>query len=51
MAISAFFACRKKRNFIPMCYHKSLAQKEAELLAHYKASFEFITEELEITKR
>ena len=33
-----------------MCYHKSLAQKEAELLAHYEASFESITEELEIIK-
>lgn len=33
-----------------MCYHKSLAQKEAELLAHYAASFESITAEMEIIK-
>lgn len=33
-----------------MCYHKSIAQKEAELPAHYEASFESITEELEIIK-
>ncbi len=30
-----------------MCYHKSLAQKEQELLEHYDASFQSITEELE----
>ncbi len=33
-----------------MCYHKSLAQKEQELLDHYRASFQSITEELEIVK-
>ncbi len=33
-----------------MCYHKSLAQKEAELLAHYDASFQSITEELEVVE-
>ena len=30
-----------------MCYYKSLAQKEIELLEHYDASFQTITEELE----
>src|SRR5258706_3392227 len=38
------------RNFRPMCYHKSLAQKESELLAHYDASFQSITEELDLIK-
>jgi putative SOS response-associated peptidase YedK len=33
-----------------MCYHKSLAQKQQELLDHYSASFQSITEELEIIK-
>ncbi|HEV8513165.1 MAG TPA: SOS response-associated peptidase [Cyclobacteriaceae bacterium] len=33
-----------------MCYYKSLAQKEAELLAHYDASFQTITDELEPIK-
>ncbi|HEU5291672.1 MAG TPA: SOS response-associated peptidase [Cyclobacteriaceae bacterium] len=33
-----------------MCYHKSLAQKEAELLAHYEASFESITSDMEPIK-
>lgn len=30
-----------------MCFHKSLAQKESELLAHYDASFQSISTELE----
>ncbi len=30
-----------------MCYYKSLAQREQELLDHYAASFQSITEELE----
>lgn len=33
-----------------MCYHKSLAQKEQELLDHYAASFEYITAEQEIIR-
>ena len=33
-----------------MCYHKSLAQKESELLAHYQASFQTITAEMELVK-
>jgi len=33
-----------------MCYYKSLTQKEAELLAHYEASFQTITDELEPIK-
>lgn len=33
-----------------MCYHKSLAQKEAELLSHYEASFESITSDMEPIK-
>ena len=33
-----------------MCFHKSLAQKEQELLDHYSASFQSIKEELEIIK-
>lgn len=33
-----------------MCYHKSLVQKEQELIAHYAASFEHITEEHEQIK-
>lgn len=33
-----------------MCYYKSLAQRETELLAHYAASFESITGELEPIK-
>jgi putative SOS response-associated peptidase YedK len=33
-----------------MCYYKSFAQKEAELLAHYDASFHTITDELEPIK-
>jgi len=33
-----------------MCFHKSLAQKQQELLDHYAASFQYITEELDIIK-
>lgn len=33
-----------------MCFHKSLAQKQQELLDHYSASFQYITEELEIIR-
>ena len=33
-----------------MCYHKSLAQKVSELLDHYAASFQSITDELEPVK-
>ena len=33
-----------------MCYHKSIAQREAELLAHYEASFDSITSEMEPIK-
>jgi putative SOS response-associated peptidase YedK len=34
-----------------MCYHKSLAQKQQELLDHYAASFQHITEEHEVIKQ
>jgi putative SOS response-associated peptidase YedK len=33
-----------------MCYHKSLFAADEDLMAHYAASFESITEELEIIK-
>jgi putative SOS response-associated peptidase YedK len=33
-----------------MCYYKSLAQRESELLAHYSASFQTITADLEPIK-
>lgn len=33
-----------------MCYHKPLAVKERDLLEHYLASFQSITNELEILK-
>jgi len=33
-----------------VCYYKSLAQRESELLAHYAASFQAITDELEPIK-
>ena len=33
-----------------MCYYKSLAQRESELLSHYAASFQTITDELEPIK-
>jgi hypothetical protein len=31
-----------------MCYHKSFAKKESDLLAHYEASFQSVTDELEL---
>jgi hypothetical protein len=33
-----------------MCYHKSLVQKYNDLMSHYSASFESITEDLEPIK-